>query len=180
MMAKVRSRRLVIDASVARSAGGVPATDPRSKACREFLLTVLAVCHQVVMTPAIAEEWRSNRSSFARKWRVQMDARKKVFRAPDHENEALLRQCEAAFPAGASLAAALKDLHLIGAALATDRAVVSLDETARRLFSILARSGPCISAVTWLNPEKPEDEVLSWLEEGASDERHRRLGGGSS
>lgn len=44
------SKRLVIDASVARSAGKKDATDPRSVRCRDFLKTVLEISHRVVMT----------------------------------------------------------------------------------------------------------------------------------
>ncbi len=44
--AKVKdSKRLVIDASIARSAGGNEATIPCSKHCRDFLKSVLEICH---------------------------------------------------------------------------------------------------------------------------------------
>jgi hypothetical protein len=74
------SRRLVIDASVARSSGGEAATYPTSKHCRDFLKATLKICHRVVMTPDIMEEWRAHQSGFARRWRVSMEARKKVER----------------------------------------------------------------------------------------------------
>lgn len=49
-MKKVTSKRLVIDACVARSAGE---TDhPISAACRGYLLDILAICHKIVMTLA--------------------------------------------------------------------------------------------------------------------------------
>ncbi|HLG99155.1 MAG TPA: hypothetical protein VKX49_22785 [Bryobacteraceae bacterium] len=55
-MAKKISRRLVIDASVARSA--TMSNDSTSTACREFLQEVLRVCHRVVLTPEIEQEWQ--------------------------------------------------------------------------------------------------------------------------
>jgi hypothetical protein len=76
MVAK-NSQRLVIDASVARSAGDKDATYPQSVHCREFLLAVLDICHQIVMTPAIKAEWDKHQSKFALMWRRQMVAKKK-------------------------------------------------------------------------------------------------------
>ena len=56
-MPQKKKRLLVIDASVARAAGGAEATAQVSRECRDFLSTVLTVCHQIVMTPEISEEW---------------------------------------------------------------------------------------------------------------------------
>jgi hypothetical protein len=51
-----RSKRLVIDASVARSAGGETAVFPTSKHCRDFLRATLETGHCVVMTPVIRSD----------------------------------------------------------------------------------------------------------------------------
>ncbi|MGA9382780.1 MAG: hypothetical protein WBV73_28800 [Phormidium sp.] len=67
MIEKV-SKLLVIDASVARAAGGESAKSPTSKYCRDFLLAVLDISHRVVMTPDIRKEWDKHQSSFARTW----------------------------------------------------------------------------------------------------------------
>lgn len=175
-MAKIHSRRLVIDASVARSAGGLTATEPRARDCREFLLSVLNICHQVVMTPGIAAEWKRHQSSFARTWRVQMEARKKVFRPIPVTNATLRRRCEEVFPLEAAREAALKDIHLIEAGLAADKAIVSLDDVARALFVNLSRSARQVGAIAWVNPGRPDDQAQDWLAAGAPDEDHRRLG----
>ncbi|MBI5015412.1 MAG: hypothetical protein HZB55_07960 [Deltaproteobacteria bacterium] len=174
-MAKVRSRRLVIDASVARSAGGPTATEPRSKACREFLLSVLSICHQVVMTPEIADEWKRHQSSFARSWRVQMEGRKKVFRPGGTQDESLLQHCERTFQDPGDQEAAAKDLHLLDAALATDRTIASLDEAAKGLFATLSELARNVAAINWVNPERPEEHVIAWLAAGAQREQGRQL-----
>jgi hypothetical protein len=75
-MVKKDSKLLVIDASVGRAAGGENATAPTSVNCREFLKSVLFICHRVVMTPEIKEEWKTHQSNFSREWRCQMVARK--------------------------------------------------------------------------------------------------------
>ena len=50
------SRRLVIDASIARACGGEDAVYPTAKSCRDALMAVYDICHRVVMTEAIDEE----------------------------------------------------------------------------------------------------------------------------
>ena len=65
-MADKVSKRLVIDASVARAAGGEDATFPISVYCRDFLQAVLDISHRVVMTPDIRDEWNKHQSKSAR------------------------------------------------------------------------------------------------------------------
>jgi hypothetical protein len=48
------SRRLIIDASVMRSAGETE--HPVSKACRNTLFEVLKICHKVAVTTELLEE----------------------------------------------------------------------------------------------------------------------------
>ncbi|VXD11233.1 hypothetical protein PL8927_140065 [Planktothrix serta PCC 8927] len=76
-MKNKQSKYLVIDASVARSCGGEDAKHPTSKNCRDFLNAVLKICHSMVMTPELKVEWNKHESTFARKWRVSMIARRK-------------------------------------------------------------------------------------------------------
>jgi hypothetical protein len=77
-MADKVSKRLVIDASVARAAGGEDATYPISVYCRDFLEAVLDLSHRVVMTPDIRDEWNKHQSRYACIWRRQMVAKKKL------------------------------------------------------------------------------------------------------
>jgi len=74
VVAKGVSKRLVIDASVARSSGGEDATYPTSVHCRDFLQAVLDICHKFVMTPDIKQEWDKHQSIFALRWRRRMVA----------------------------------------------------------------------------------------------------------
>ena len=90
-MAKIASRRLVIDASVARAAGDT-SMHPTSRSCRDFLLAILEICHRFVMTQSIKEEWDKHQSGFARKWRVSMVARKKLVVVQVDEHHSLERQ----------------------------------------------------------------------------------------
>ena len=74
------SKRLVIDADVARASGSETATHPRAEHCRDFLNAVLPLSHRIVMTEKINNEWKNHQSGFARRWRVSMDARKRIER----------------------------------------------------------------------------------------------------
>lgn len=174
MPAKV-SRRLVIDASVARSAGGEQSTFPTSKHCRDFLKSVLSICHRVVMTPEIAEEWNKHRSNFARTWRVSMVARKKEIRLPSQHHEKLRTKIESAASSEKSCAAMLKDVHLLEAALATDSVVVSLDDVVKNLFSASCQSVGEIKSIVWVNPDEGNGKTQAWLEKGAKPDKNLRL-----
>ena len=61
---------------------------PRPSNCCEFLQAVLDVCHRMVLTAPIREEWNKHQSRFARTWRVSMMARKKI---------EVVRGCRASF-----------------------------------------------------------------------------------
>ena len=76
-MKNKQSKYLVIDASIARSCGGEDAKHPTSKNCRDFLKAVLKICHSMVMTDELQAEWNKHESTFARKWRVSMIAKRK-------------------------------------------------------------------------------------------------------
>jgi hypothetical protein len=173
---KRKAKGLVVDANVARCCGGEGATHPTSKNCRDFLDAIRTICHQVVIAPDVAEEWRRHRSRFFQTWRVSMTARRKIVSlevGEDHDLRARISAC-ASSPKDAE--AMLKDCHLIEAALASDRIVISLDETARGLFSTAARRVRALKLVVWVNPDRSEEEPIDWLEGGAERESHRRLG----
>ncbi len=175
-MAKRTSRRLVIDASVVHAAGPEGATFPTSKNCRDFLQAVLTICHQVVVTRDIGDEWKRHLSGFSRKWRVSMEAKKKVYRPPDSVIDDELRErISNAASSDKERAAMSKDALLIEAALATDCAIAALDDTALRAFRKAANSVRKIRRIVWVNPDKTDERPIAWLEKGARIERTRQL-----
>ena len=60
------------DADVARAAGGENAIHPTPKHCRDFLESVRVICHRVVMSKEIKEEWDEHKSNFTRTWLYKM------------------------------------------------------------------------------------------------------------
>src|SRR5271169_6766548 len=116
------SRRLVVDASVASAAGKT--MFPSSFRSREFLSEVLKISHRIVMTADLAEEWDRHESLYATTWRAEMRSRNKIVDLAVEENDEVRRQVSVS-------KAVEKDLHLIEAALETDKIVISLDDRAR-------------------------------------------------
>jgi hypothetical protein len=70
----------------------------------------------------------------------------------------------------------LKDCHLLEAALATDNTIIALDEKARKPLKTTAQVLEKIQSIVWVNPDKPEEEAIAWLEAGAEPDKHRQLG----
>lgn len=179
-MAKRVSRRLVIDASVARSSGGEHAAHPTSKHCRDFCISLLKLCHRVVQSPDIKVEWNKHQSKFFRAWRPQMVARKKVCYVDAPVNDQLRRKIQSVATTRNQSDAMLKDTHLIEAAMHTDRMVVSVDETVRRLFAVAAGSIAELTTIVWLNPSMTDEKPIAWLNDGARPEKTRFLGYGAN
>jgi len=171
-----QSRELVIDASVARASGGKEATHPTAAAARVFLLAVLTICHKAVMTPAIRDEWDKHQSNFARRWRRSMVARKKINPVSPEESKNLRQQIGLINIPHASKTAMLKDCHLIEAAIATERQIISLDATARELFSMASHNFKEIKDVSWVNPVHDSGKIMAWLNDGAPVQLKWQLG----
>lgn len=170
-----KSRRLVVDASVAGAAGGAEASHHTSKNCRDFLMAMLKICHRLVMTPEIEEEWDKHQSRVARGWRVQMKMRRKIDRPEGLARHNLSSRITKTSAKPASIRAMLKDVCLLEAALATEKRVVSLDEKARELFTEASEEIREIGALVWVNPDRDEESPLEWLKAGARAENKRCL-----
>lgn len=169
------SKRVVIDASIARAAGPEEAVFPTSKHCRDTLKTVLHVCHRLVMTDSIRSEWKLHQSRFAHTWLTQMYARRKVDYvavAEDARARATAAACQSSEQQGDAV---LKDYHLVEAALCADRIVLALDDKVRRLLGRAAAHLPELQTLLWVNPDRTEESCIDWLGAGAPFETARNL-----
>lgn len=173
-----KARRLVVDASVAGAAGMETATAPTSTRCRDFLKTLREETRcRVVMPPKLKGEWDEHQSKFARRWLTAMTSSGRVIFDDVPASSRMRREIERAAAANQREAAALrKDFHLVEAALGSDRNVVSLDETVRRLFKAAARSVAAIKKVVWVNPANTSEQPVKWLRDGVKAETVRMLG----
>jgi hypothetical protein len=169
------SRTLVIDASVARAAGGDSAQHPDSVNARDFLKTVLDICHKIGVTPAIQAEWNLHQSDYARKWRSAMVARKKLVPLPVPKSIEL-REAIAALVAPENAKSAMtKDCHLLEAALAFEQRIASADDRVRNHFLSALIHVREIQGMLWVNPLREANDVQHWLKEGAPDQPIHRL-----
>lgn len=72
--------------------------------------------------------------------------------------------------------AMLKDVHLLEAALASDEVILSMNTADRERFSEICEQIAVIRDIVWVNPDKPAEKCLDWLDNGAPDDDFRKLG----
>jgi len=148
MTAHKQSKLLVVDASVAHSAGETE--HPVSSCCRDALISIRDICHRLIITEAIQEEWHRHMSSFARKWLVSMYAKKKVHKCEaahlGHVNEACVGL------SGVEQDGLRKDLFLIEAACVGDGIVVTRDEVVQTIWDKCHDRLHAPKPIRWINP----------------------------
>lgn len=169
-------RTLVVDTSIARSAGGTE--HPISKACRDFMEQVRNVGHCIAVDKPLLKEWQKHRSNYSLQWLSYMQRRGKIkFVELSDSKRQVLTRCiqatEAITPKQKD--AVRKDILLMHCAWASDELVSSLDEKMRQLLSTLAPECPEIGSVVWVNPSRREEIAVEWVKAGARTEERRRL-----
>lgn len=154
------SKLVVIDADVAKSCSPPHSVHPSGTKNRIFLQNLMKICHRIVVTEELSEEYKKHASSFFRKWRVQMYARKKVKRV---KSTSSLSARIAGLPdiEERAMKAMLKDVHLIDAALCGDGVVISMDETAKGYFASVVENNFELKRVRWLNPKEHQASDIS-------------------
>ena len=158
----VPSRRLVIDTNIVKAAGRT--LHPTSRRCRDFLDEVLKISHRAVLTPELTAEWDTHQSLFALRWRADMRSKAKIVDLDRVENDEIRHQVRLT-------KAALKDLHLVEAAVATDRTVVSLDDRASQDLCVEATR-----EIVWVNAVGEGGHAIYWLRTGANPKDEWKLG----
>ncbi len=162
-------KQLVIDASVARAAGG-------TSSCKNFLKEVRRRNYHIIMSPYIKEEWEHQESRFSVIWRGQMLSEGKLRITPIEIKIELRSDIERVAPSQECKETMLKDTPLIEAALETDKIIISLDERVRKLFAHVSKHIYVIKIVIWVNPDRESEEPIHWLRRGAEMDTERQLG----
>jgi hypothetical protein len=169
--------RLVVDASIAQSAG--EGTDPSSESylCRETLNSIKGTQLRLVMTVDIGREWDRHQSAWSRDWRTKMMVRQQVEVLRSlHDTQMRDDLLKLTGNVEAKRLAASDDVILLEAALATDKRVLSKERIAREFFADCAKRVRKLGHILWANPCRPEENSRDWLRSGAPDEPGRRLG----
>ncbi len=168
-------RRIVIDADILRSAGLARSDSETAVACRSFLECVKESRHYVTLSPEILAEWRRHTSVYAATWLVEMRSRRRIHFVEPEGDGGCRVQLEELVADEYQMHRMDKDMHLVEAALISDRLIASRDESVRSDFRMFACDIRALSTLTWVNPCVPEDEAMDWLKAGAPSERHRFL-----
>jgi len=125
----------------------------------------------LVMTKDIGSEWDRHASKWTRRWRVSMEARRRVYRPHIDSENSLCSKIEQNTSDEHCLQEMLKDVHMLDAAIATDKCIVSLDDRARDLFAAASNGIGELRNVVWVNPiEERVMEPIEWLLNGAEAE----------
>lgn len=180
MSPKPTSRTLVIDASIAFSAGE---RSGEAKICRDFLNTVYSKpWFKIAVSPQAKDEWKRNASPTARRsfYLLMIQERRYIETRGVLASEALSEIADAVEKLALSRGRRReleKDLFLLADALETDELVLSNDNKARTPFIQVAKSGATtIARINWRNPLEKPQESIKWLSLGAKFEPAFQLG----
>lgn len=164
---------VVVDASVARAAGET--IHPTSKSCRDFMIEFRNTKNKIVMSNKIFEEWKKHQSRFALQWRANLIASKRWIKVDDVEIEAIRECLELKAPSQKAKNEILKDLHLVEAAIQTDKLIVSCDNKMRVLLSKLTNDSKELNDIVWVNPVNDNENAVEWVKQGCANEAERQL-----
>jgi hypothetical protein len=169
----------VVDTCVARACARKGSTNLHANHCRGALEAIRNGGHKAVVYPMIHDEYtrQENMSRFFLRWFENMRSRRQIVTlgsdpAPYQDVRAAMKRL---IPNDAHRVVK-KDLHLVGAAMATDERILSDDDTVRAHFTRIAAEVLTLGRVHWANPSAPG--CLPWLSRGAPDERTLQLGAG--
>lgn len=179
------TRQLVVDASVALAADSE--TEPCAEASRQFLqLMARGTLHVAVMTEVLEAEWRQrdkpgSPSAWALPWLLWMrrksrvrDANEEVKTLPAGDSSLVSHIGRCGAPA-AAIQAMLEDVHLLEAALVTDRTVISGDDKVRGHYGRASSDINALREISWVNPCVSAEEPAAWLRQGAPADPARKL-----
>lgn len=164
-------KQLVIDASVGCASD--------SRACRDFLNTILNKKYQVIMSEQLWGEWKRHESRYAIFWMKAMTDKGRLLRRAIETNEDIRNKIRSSIEVKKDptiLLIVMKDMHLIETALVSDNTIISLDEQVRGHFKRASFTAEELKIIVWVNPHKPAEKAINWLKYGARPDNYRMLG----
>jgi hypothetical protein len=157
------SRRLVVGTNILQSASRNADGPPTGVLCRRVLSDILAICHRAVVSPALAAEYRLHASDYGTRWLSAMAGKDKIVRTPARDSGRARRWLRSERLAGPQQQEELrKDMHLVMAALETDRLIVSAERRSRELLARVVQEGDHTPGWRVIDEKTPR-----WLSDGA-------------
>lgn len=165
--------RLVIDANIAQSAGGLDV--PSSRYSRECLNAVLGNDHVAVFGQPLRDEWKEHSSLHSRRWWRSMVARKRIEFLDGAEFAVHLESSCACLKHDRWKEDLRKDFHLVQSALASDRTILSNEREFPKYVSIACVTVRVLSGLYYANPSLEGESCIQWIQAGAENETGRRI-----
>lgn len=164
-------RHAIVDANVVGAAtADDDASDLRGVACRDALRALRAGSLHIVLTAFLRYEWSCHASGYAREWHRYMAERSRTCEENWEFYDTHLRDRVK------RVVCSDEDMHLIEAAIATNGVIISSDNRARKRFKRAAAIVTELASIAWVDPTRPTDSPIEWIEDGAPEERGRLLG----
>jgi hypothetical protein len=164
---------LVVDAQVQREAAAHEGASANAVAFALALQAIaaeeslgLAVNRRLMQEYGWEKPERGFISEFASALLRDLTARDRVARVADEPDEALACAVNGLYQNEKTMAE--KDVHLVVAALATDRRILSHEKRARRAFRTAIPADARLAALHWVSPA--DSHCRAWLGQGAPDE----------
>jgi len=157
---------IVIDADIMRSAGKTE--HPHSSNARKVLEAIRDAGHRMVQCAPLKVEHDIHHSRYSSLWRTNMISRKQWIRWEYTQDAELRVTLIAALPEEATgqQKAVLKDAHLLEAAAATGKRIVSRDSTARNLFRCACPNLGHHRNIQWGDLTSVPANVIQWVKDG--------------
>lgn len=168
---------IVIDADIMRSAG--TSEHPQSSNARKVLDAIWDAGHRMVQCTPIKAEHDRHQGRYASIWRVRMISKKRWVHWDYVEDVELRNTLVAALPETGSSAkeqAVRKDAHLLEAATATGKRIVSKDATAKDLFRLACPNlRLAYRDILWGDMTSVPRDVIQWVEAGCEERNDFKL-----
>ena len=143
-----------------------------AKRSRVLLDRILSICHSIVLTAKIWEEYKTYASVHSLRWLYKMNKEDgKIIAEGSIRLQRVRGIRQAISTCGLSQDIKNKmidDAHLIDAAFASDNIVLSMDHVITH-FRTLSATVTRLSSIIWVNPEDDFEKCLKWLEDGTPD-----------
>lgn len=151
--------RYTVDACVLRASGS--STDRVASACRDVLLALNKTRSKIVFCAALRVEWDRHRSKFGASWLASMLSKGLLLKVKLDESHingikrAICSLQEHEVPH------ALKDIHLVAAAVEFRSVVVSLERNCREKYHGIVMLYPPLGNVIWMNPFRHQESAVA-------------------
>ena len=130
--------------------------------------------HKIIMTKELKNQWDMVNSMVANQFLSAMASRQRIERLNFIKNNIRNEFQNLNCPQNIRVPLE-RDIHLIEAALDTDKVVISKDKKARLNFCIISDDLEDIKGIMWADPTMIEENAIIWLKNGMPKDKNKNL-----